>query len=104
MQIEKLEHTARTKEIVEKLNEVIEVLQSAPKDRRQRATREMTEDDARRVVIGDLKMKSHKEAAEELDLTYGQVYSARRGYTFTKIYEEWRASGNDRRKTNEQRH
>lgn len=48
----------------------------------------MTEDDARRAMIGDLKNNSHKEAAEKLGLSYGQIYSARKGFTFKPVYKE----------------
>lgn len=54
------------------------------------STREMTEEDARRILEGDLKELSHKNAAAELGLSYGQIYSCRGGYTFKKIYEELR--------------
>lgn len=47
--------------------------------------REMTIDDAERVINGDLKDIPHKKAAETLGLSYGQVYSARGGYTFKSI-------------------
>jgi hypothetical protein len=49
----------------------------------------MTEDDARRILAGgDLAKQSHKAAAEELGLSYGQIYSCRGGYTFKKLHEE----------------
>lgn len=48
----------------------------------------MTEEDARRAMLGDLKSDSHKEAAEKLGLSYGQIYSARKGFTFKPIYKE----------------
>jgi hypothetical protein len=53
-----------------------------------RSSRIMTEDDARRVVLGDLASKTPKEAALLLGLSYGQVYSARGGYTFKEIFNE----------------
>lgn len=53
-----------------------------------KAEREMTEDDARRIIHGDLKGESHTKAAEILKLSYGQVYSARKGFTFKKISKE----------------
>lgn len=78
------------KEIAEKLNEVIAALnaQSAPRDRGPKAERTMTDDDARRVIHGDLKDASHKAAAETLGLSYGQIYSARKGFTFKTIHKE----------------
>jgi hypothetical protein len=53
-----------------------------------KATREMTDDDARRITSGDLKDKSHTECAETLGLSYGQIYSARKGFTFKKVIAE----------------
>lgn len=60
----------------------------APRPRGPNSTRKMTEEDAKRVVLGDLKSLTNKDAAAELGLSYGQIYSARGGYTFTHIYEE----------------
>lgn len=48
----------------------------------------MSEEDARQVMLGDLKDDSHKEAAEKLGLSYGQIYSARKGFTFKPVYKE----------------
>lgn len=50
--------------------------------------REMTDDDARRIMNGDLKDLKHKEAGEKLSLSYGQIYSCRLGYTFKTIHKE----------------
>ena len=55
--------------------------------------KEMTKDDARRILNGDLKDKKHKDAAEVLGLTYGQVYSCRLEFTFKDIHKELRNSG-----------
>ena len=52
------------------------------------SSREMTEEDARRILVGDLAGVKHKVTAETLGLSYGQVYSCRGGYTFKKVYEE----------------
>jgi len=52
------------------------------------STRSMTEADAIRVMIGDLETKAIKECAKELGLSYGQIYSARGGYTFKTQYAE----------------
>lgn len=54
-------------------------------------TVEMTDDMARRILNGDLRAKSHKEAAAALNLTYGQVYSCRGRYTFKAIHKELEA-------------
>lgn len=60
---------------------------SANRDRGPKSEGEMTEEHAIRVMLGDLRDKSHKDAALELKLSYGQIYSARKGYTFKKIYQ-----------------
>lgn len=54
---------------------------------------EMTKDHAIRVLTGDLKDKKHKDAAEALGLTYGQVYSCRKEFTFKDVHKELRSTG-----------
>lgn len=92
--IAKLDDSAKLKDLIAKVNEMIEKMNSTNvakvKDRGPESQREMTEEDSRRILLGDLKDKSHKSAAEELGLSYGQVYSARKGFTFKGIYKEWR--------------
>ena len=93
IEITKLDENAKLKDVVHKLNEVIEALNAKPKSARDRgpeSERAMTEDDARRILLGDMKDVAHKKAAEELGLSYGQIYSARKGFTFKGIYKEWR--------------
>ena len=94
IEIAKLDENAKLKEIVAKLNEVIEKLNTTKatkvRDRGPESERDMTEDDARRILLGDMKDVSHKDAAKELGLSYGQIYSARKGFTFKGIYKEWR--------------
>lgn len=58
------------------------------RDRGPKSTREMTEEDGKRIMFGDLKNLTHKEAAKELKLSYGQIYSARSGYTFRYLEDE----------------
>jgi len=53
-----------------------------------KSTRDMTIEDAERIILGDMKKLSHKEAAKELGLSYGQIYSARGGYTFKEITDK----------------
>jgi F420-dependent methylenetetrahydromethanopterin dehydrogenase len=92
-----LDDHAKLKDVIAKMNEIIEVLNTKPqvsRDRGPESTREMTEDDARRILLGDLAAKNHKDAAKELGLSYGQVYSARKGFTFKSVYKEWRDAGN----------
>lgn len=94
IEIVKLDENAKLKDIIAKVNEMIEVLNAtkAPKarDRGPDSQREMTEDDARRVLLGDMKDKSHKDAAKELGLSYGQIYSSRKGFTFKGVFKEFR--------------
>lgn len=47
--------------------------------------RPMNEDDATRILVGDLKDLGHNEAAKILNLSYGQVYSVRKGFTFKAV-------------------
>ncbi len=85
------------KEIAEKLNEIIVAVKElqaknsstgVTRDRGPKSEKEMTEADARSVMLGELKDTSHKVAAEKLGLSYGQVYSARKGFTFKPVYKE----------------
>lgn len=55
--------------------------------------REMTDDDAKRIMTGDLKEKVHKDAAKELNLSYGQVYSCRLGFTFKSVHKAMKDAG-----------
>lgn len=71
---------------IEELEKKLEAVKG--RDRGPSSTREMTDDDARKVLIGDLKDKSHKVAAEELGLSYAQIYSCRGHYTFKHIHKE----------------
>lgn len=88
-----LEGKVSNAEIAAKLNEVIEALNSSgTRDRGPKSERTMTDEDARRVICGDLAEVSHKSAAEQLELSYGQVYSARKGFTFKPIHKELRDS------------
>jgi len=89
-----LDDSAKLKDVIAKVNEIIEFVNNVKvtkgRDRGPDSTREMTEDDARRALLGDLAAKSHKDAATELGLSYGQIYSARKGFTFKGVYKEFR--------------
>ena len=64
----------------------------APKGPRARdeikSERRMNDDDARRVLYGDLKDISTKDCAKSLNLSLAQIYSVRGGYTFKNIHKE----------------
>lgn len=94
--IQKLPANAKVADVVTALNQIIDLLDQIPtrpsRDRGPDSTREMTEDDARSILLGELKDASHKDAAKQLGLSYGQIYSARKGFTFKAIYKEWKNS------------
>lgn len=54
---------------------------------------EMTDEHAFRVTYGNLADKKHREAAELLGLTYGQVYSCRLGFTFKDVHKKAKDEG-----------
>lgn len=56
-------------------------------------TTEMTDEHALQIMTGSLKDKKHKEAAETLGLTYGQIYSCRLEYTFKHIHKDLKSKG-----------
>jgi len=86
------------KDLAAKINEIIEFVNSNPVNsggsgdtvRDIKSDRAMTDEDARDVLLGDLKDVSTKEAALKLGLSYGQIYSCRKGFTFKKVYKEFR--------------
>lgn len=77
-------------ERVASLEAQLEALKANPevRNRGPKSQGEMSLEDAERCMIGDLKDKSHKEAAEALGLSYGQIYSARKGFTFKPTYKK----------------
>lgn len=77
-------------ELVLQLQERIVALETPKKT--SESAREMTDDDARRILTGDLKDAKHKDAAEKLGLSYGQVYSCRLEFTFKHIHKEMAAA------------
>lgn len=52
--------------------------------------RNMVDEDAMRVLTGDVKDLSHKDAAEKIGLTYAQVYSCRLEFTFKHVHKHLR--------------
>ena len=86
-----LEGKLSNREIADKLNEVIDALnamKTSTRDRGPSSEKKMTDEHARRVIYGDLKDTPAKEAATLLGLSYGQVYSARKGFTFKPVHKE----------------
>lgn len=79
-------------EMIAELTERVAKLEATP-TKTQASIREMTDDDARRILTGNLAQASHKLAAEELGLSYGQVYSCRLEYTFKHIHKDMREAG-----------
>lgn len=69
-------------------NEVSQLKANTVKKTAPESTRTMTEDDAFRIMTGDHKDKSHKEAAESLGLSYGQIYSCRLEFTFKAVHHK----------------
>jgi TolA-binding protein len=55
--------------------------------------RNMTDADAHRALKGDVKDMDHKLAAEEMGLTYAQVYSCRLQFTFKHVHKELKEAG-----------
>jgi hypothetical protein len=85
-----------TKELharIEVLMATVKVLTEKAETKRSANPREMTDDDARNVMSGELKDAKHKDAAEKLGLSYGQIYSCRLGYTFKNIHKEMKTAG-----------
>ena len=86
------ELTKVVSELTKKVTDLEERLSALKtRDRGPASTRAMTEKDAERIILGDLKDVSHKKAAEKLGLSYGQIYSARGGYTFKHIVDRARS-------------
>ncbi len=76
---------------IARLEGTVKELEARPvRDRGPKSQRNMTEKDAHDISIGTLKDTSHRGCAELLGLSYGQVYSARNGFTFKAVYKEAR--------------
>ena len=55
--------------------------------------KEMTDADAENCTYGATSALKHKEAAERLGLTYGQIYSCRLEFTFKNVHKVAKAAG-----------
>ena len=82
---ELIEHVATLEARIVKLEE-----SNKPRNESQR---EMTDEDALKIMNGELKDMKHKEAADKLGLSYGQVYSCRLQFTFKAIHKKLAESG-----------
>ena len=80
--MDKLSEKASLKDLISAYNSLLE---SKKRDRGPESTRDMTEDDARSLNTEEFRNLSHKDAAKKLGLSYGQIYSARKGFTFKKV-------------------
>lgn len=99
LQLINVEDKLTLKLLCDKVNEIITYLNESNKsksatvrDRGPKSEKDMDESDARLILLGEMKDVSHKECAEKLGLSYGQVYSARKGFTFKNVYKEFRDS------------
>lgn len=77
-------------DMIKELQTQVQELKSKIEPKRNEAQREMTDDDARRILFGDLADTKHKDAAGQLGLSYGQVYSCRLEHTFKHIHKHMR--------------
>lgn len=93
--IELLDAKATNVQIIEKLNQVIEHVNKLPtRDRGPKSEHSMTEELAKKVLMEEPYCNmSHKAAAKQLKISYGQVSSVRGGYTFKRQYQEWLKAG-----------
>lgn len=97
LQLINVEDKLTLKLLSEKINEIITHLNSVKattttRDRGPKSEKDMTEEDARKILLGEMKDVSHTDCAAKLGLSYGQVYSARKGFTFKNVYKEFRDS------------
>lgn len=80
---------AKIGELEIRLAAVEEAMKKVADRRGPKSEREMTDDDARKIMgTGEFANLSHKDAAEKLQLSYAQVYSCRKGFTFKHIAKE----------------
>lgn len=87
--MEKVSEKAKLAEVIVALNLVIDALNKVAERRGPKSEKEMTDDDARAIMgNGEHNALSHKAAAEKLSLSYAQVYSCRKGFTFKHIHKE----------------
>ena len=87
--IDILNAKAKLSDVILKVNELVEAQNKMSDRRGPKSDREMTDADARSIMgTGEIATLSHKAAAEKLGLSYAQVYSCRKGFTFKHIHKE----------------
>lgn len=84
---------ATAQELIASLTARVEALEAAATPKNNTSQREMTDDDAKRILTGDLATVKHKDAASTLGLSYGQVYSCRLEFTFKHIHKAMKVAG-----------
>lgn len=84
---------ATAQELIASLTARVEALEAAAIPKNNTSQREMTDDDAKRILTGDLATVKHKDAASTLGLSYGQVYSCRLEFTFKHIHKAMKVAG-----------
>lgn len=84
---------AELMEVIGDLQKRVAQLEAKFEAKRDVGERKMTDEDAERILVGDLMKVKHKDAAEALHLSYGQVYSARLGFTFKHVVKRLKDSG-----------
>jgi hypothetical protein len=80
-------------ELIAALTSRVEALEAASAPKTNSSQREMTDEDAKRILTGDLKDMKHKDAASTLGLSYGQIYSCRLEFTFKHIHKAMKLAG-----------
>jgi hypothetical protein len=78
---------------IEMFNELVARVEALEQASKKPDVKEMTKEDALRILSGDMKDLKHKECAEKLGLTYGQVYSCRLEFTFKDVHKTLKNEG-----------
>ena len=79
-------------EMINQLTQRVIQLENAniPKDNQ---TKEMTDNDAISCLYGDNMNLKHKDCANKMGLSYGQIYSCRLEFTFKHIHKDMKTRG-----------
>jgi hypothetical protein len=77
------------KELEARVVSLEEFMKKVADRRGPKSDREMVDDDARKILKGgENENLSHKQCAEKMGLSYAQVYSCRKSFTFKHIHKE----------------